>query len=275
MANHCFLIDCGEGTQFKFNQYKLSKMKVSHIFITHLHGDHVFGLPGFLTSLILLSRIDPITIIGPSGIKNMMDHIFEATHAKFNYEVNYIETDPETNSVILENEYLSVENIPLHHKIPCNGYIFREKEKQKNIHPHLVAQHQLSGPQIMELKKGNQVETPFGILSPEDALFTKNEPKSFAYCTDTSYLPSIVNIIQNVDLLYHEATYLDDFEIQAMERGHSTATQAAKIAQQANAGRLLIGHPSSKYSSTEELLKEARMIRPDAQFATEGATFEL
>lgn len=275
IAGHCLLIDCGEGTQFKFNQYKLSKMKVSHIFITHLHGDHVFGLPGLLNSLILLNRKEPLTIAGPIGIKAMMDHIFDATHARFNYEIKYIETDTETHSVILDHPDFTVENIPLNHKVPCNGYLFREKERQKNIYPEIVEKHGLTGPQIIELKEGRPITTEQGLLKPEEALYSKRDPRSYAYCTDTSYLPSIIPIINGVDLLYHEATYQEDFEAQALERGHSTARQAALIAKKANVGALLIGHPSSKYSSIEQLLTEAKSVFYNTRFATEGHTFEI
>lgn len=272
--NH-ILIDCGEGTQFQFNKYRLSKMKVSHIFISHLHGDHVFGLPGFLTSLILLSRTEPIIIIGPVGIKKMMEQIFEATSAHFTYEIDFIETDTENSSIILNNENFTVENIPLKHKIPCNGYLFREKPKQKNIRSEIIEKYGLNPAQIISLKNNEKIQMDKGELTPEEALYIKHTPKSYAYCSDTSYLPGLSGHIQDIDLLYHEATYLKDFTIKAAERGHSTASQAAQLAKDANVKKLLIGHPSSKYADVQPLVDESLEIFSNTEFAFEGKTFEL
>ena len=269
------LIDCGEGTQFQFNKYRLSKMKVSHIFISHLHGDHVFGLPGFLTSLILLNRTEPLTVAGPAGIKKMMEQIFEATSSHFTYEIDFIETDTENSSIILYNENFTVENIPLKHKIPCNGYLFREKARQKNIKTEIIEKFELNPTQIIALKNNEIIQTNQGELTPDEALYIKHIPKTYAYCSDTSFLPSLSQLIQDIDLLYHEATYLKDFTIKAAERGHSTASQAAQLAKDANVKKLLIGHPSSKYADVQPLVDESLEIFSNTEFAFEGKTFEL
>lgn len=250
-------------------------MKVSHIFITHLHGDHIFGLPGFLTSLILMNRKDPLYVFGPMGIKVMIQQIFEATEARFNYEVHFIETNAEKHEIILENSHFSVETIPLKHKIACNGYLFREAPRQQNIKEDIIHDYGLTVDQIIALKNGVTIETSKGSLNPQEALYTKCEPKSYAYCSDTEYLPHLASLLQGVDLLYHEATYMSDFTTQAKERGHSTAAQAAELAKNAGIKKLIIGHPSSKYSDVEPFVKEAKEIFENSEFATEGMTFLL
>lgn len=250
-------------------------MKVEVIFITHLHGDHIFGLPGFLTSMILMGRREPITIVGPEGIKMMMEQIFTATEAHFGFEVRYVETDPTQHDTVFEHKKYTVESVPLNHKIPCNGYLFREKDHPMNIREDAIERYQLSPVQIQELKAGKAADTPLGPVRPEDVLYTKRKAMTYAYCTDTTYLPSIIPIIHGVDLLYHEATYMEDFLTQAMERGHSTARQAGKIAREAGVRRLLIGHPSSKYQNVNDLVREARMEYEGAEFAHEGQTYVL
>ncbi|HQN56942.1 MAG TPA: ribonuclease Z [Saprospiraceae bacterium] len=273
--HHEILMDCGEGTIFRLNDLKLSKMKIEAIFISHLHGDHVYGLPGLVTSLILMGRKDPLTIIGPIGIKKMMEHVLESSWTRLNYPLEFIETNPEKQEIVFYTPAYTVETIPLKHKIPCNGYLFRQQQKPKNIREEIVLAYQLNPLQIKNLKSGMVVDTPQGTLHPEDVLYVKHTAKSYAYCSDTVYLPSIIPIIKDVDLLYHEATYLDDFEEKAKERGHSTARQAGMLARQAGVKKLLLGHPSSKYANIEALVKEAQNEFQNTKYATEGLTFEV
>jgi len=250
-------------------------MKVENIFITHLHGDHIFGLPGFLTSMILMDRREPVTIIGPEGIQKMMEQIFTATEAHFGFEVRYVETDPSRHYTVFDHPKYTVETIPLHHKIPCNGYLFREKDHPRNIREDAIEKYRLSPLQIQELKAGKEADTPYGKVRPQDVLYVKRRAMTYAYCSDTTYFPSIIPIIRGVDLLYHEATYMEDFLVQATQRGHSTARQAGKIAREAGVRGLLIGHPSSKYQNVNDLVREARMEYEEAEFAHEGQTYLL
>ena len=186
-----------------------------------------------------------------------------------------VETNPEESIQIFENETFTVETIPLKHKIPCNGYLFREKPRQKNIKEDIVEKYQLNVSQILALKEGKTIETQIGNLTPVEALYTKFEPKSYAYCSDTIYLPELITQLQGVDLLYHEATYTNEFQVQARERGHSTAAEAAQLAKEANIKKLLIGHPSSKYIQVELLVQEAKEVFDNVEFAEEGKTFDL
>lgn len=273
--HHQILVDCGEGTIFRLSDLKLSKMKVEAIFISHLHGDHVYGLPGLVTSLILMGRKEPLTIVGPKGIKKMLEQIFEASWTRLNYPLEFLETDSEKHALVFSTTSYTVETIPLSHRVPCNGYLFRQQERPKNIREEIVSDYQLNPGQIISLKSGREVETPQGTLHPDDVLYVKHTAKSYAYCSDTVYLPPIIPVIKDVDLLYHEATYLDDFAEKAKERGHSTARQAGMMARQAGVKKLLLGHPSSKYANVDALVQEAQNEFQNTFFAKEGLTIEV
>ncbi len=275
LDHHHILIDCGEGSQFRMNDLKLSKVKLEFIFISHLHGDHVFGLPGLITSMILLGRKELLTIVGPVGIKEFIENISKSSFTHYSFPIHCIETNPEEHQVVLENVTFSVENIPLKHGVPCNGYLFRQKERPLNLKEEVIGKYSLSTKQIIELKAGKSIEVDGGYLHPDEALYVKNRPRSYAYCSDTAYHTTIIPIIRNVDLLYHEATYKQEYQEKARQRGHSTAIEAATIAKDAGAGRLLIGHPSSKYADIRPLVEEARSVFESTEFAEEGRVFDV
>ena len=217
------LIDCGEGTQFRLMERKLSPMKIDLILISHLHGDHVFGLPGMLTSLLLLKRTAPLTIIAPAGIKGLLDSIFHYTYINLTYTLEVIETDPEVACTVYDSERCTIETIPLQHSIPCNGYLIREKGPVWNIYKEKITEYDLSIIEIKQLKARQQVHRPDQIITPEEVLYIKRKPGSYAYCSDTIFVPNLAKQLDGISLLYHEATYADDLSAQAAERGHSTS----------------------------------------------------
>lgn len=273
IGHHSILVDCGEGSQFRMNHLKLSKMKIETIFISHLHGDHVYGLPGLVTSMILLGRKEPLTIVGPKGILKYMEQIAESTFTHFNFPIYYIETTPSLFQMIYENDTFSAYSIPLSHKVPCNGYLFREKDRPLNIREEVIHEYQLSTEEIIALKEERSIQTKKGILSPGEALYIKHRARSYAYCSDTSFRPEIIPMLNGVDVLYHEATYLDEYKEKAIQRGHSTTCDAATIAKESGVRKLLLGHPSSKYPDVDILVQEAKTIFEATEFAVEGHTY--
>lgn len=270
-----YLIDCGEGTQMLMEKYKVRKSKIDHIFISHLHGDHVFGLPGLLTSYILLGRKDPLFIFGPPDTKRFIESVFSFTHAKLTYELHITEVDNLSHKLIFENEHIIVHSIPLNHRVPTSGYKFTRKKGLRKIRSEAISLYNLNVDQIKAAKSGDDVVSG-GITIPNDKV-TYGEPYeySYAYCSDTKYAPEIVPFITGVDLLYHESTYLSDLEIQAAERYHSTARQAADIAREARAGQLLIGHFSSRYNDLNAFLEEASTGFSNVQIAREGNFYNI
>lgn len=275
LDHHHILMDCGEGSQFRMNELKLSKVKLEYIFISHLHGDHVFGLPGLITSMILLGRKESLTIVGPIGIKDFIENITKSTFTHFSFPIHCIETNPEEHQLVLEEATFQVENIPLSHGVPCNGYLFRQKERPLNLKEEVIGKYNLNTKQIIELKARKSIAVDGGYLHPDEALYVKNKARSYAYCSDTAYHSAIVPIIRNIDLLYHEATYLEEYQEKARQRGHSTAIEASTIAKDAGVGRLLIGHPSSKYADIRPLVEEARSVFEATEFAYEGRVFDV
>lgn len=271
----CLLMDCGEGTQFRLKTFKCSPMKIDYIFISHLHGDHVFGLPGLLTSYILLRRTHELTIVGPKGIKGFVETIFHYTYTTLPFPLKIIETDPTVSKLIFENTDFQAITLPLDHSIPCNGYLFREKQGHYNIDKSIISEYQLTIQDILQIKDGYTIETIKGKLEPYQALYQKKTPASYAYCTDTAYRPDLADLLLGVDTIYHETTYEHDLAEKARERKHSTSHEAAITAKNANAKMLIIGHLSSKYPNHFKILEECRAVFPNTHYAFEGCTFIL
>jgi len=269
------LMDCGEGTQFRLKKLRISPMKIRTICISHLHGDHVYGLPGLLTSFILLRRTEPLVLIGPSGIRDFIYAVFSSTYTTLPYPLEIIETDTLHFGQVYETEDFSIFNIPLVHSIPCNGYLFKSKQGTANIKKELINEYHLDVEEIKRLKANTSVRREDHLITPEEVLYMKNPPVSYAYCSDTAYDNSICIYIEGIDVLYHESTYMSELADKARERGHSTSYDAAQIALEAKVGKLLLGHPSSKYASVDSLIEEARLVFPNTEFATEGVTYIL
>ena len=271
-----FLIDCGEGTQMRLSDYHVKRSRIQRIFISHLHGDHFFGLPGLITSYGLFGRKDPLVIHGPYGIHDILVKVIEVTNINLNYDLIIEEHDSSAPAVIVEDQYLCVSTIPLKHRVPTTGYIFREKVMPRSINRDGVQKFEIPFQDFEDLQHGKDWKSPDGrIISNSLLTHPGRMPCSFAYCSDTAYFPEIIEHVKDVSVLYHESTFLDDLREKAERRGHATAMQAAEVAEKANAKLLILGHFSSRYQDVSVFEKEASRYFPNVIAAREGMTIEL
>lgn len=267
-----FLIDCGEGTQMQLARYKIKRGRINHIFISHLHGDHYFGLIGLLTSMGLLGREQDLHLYGPPALQQIISLQLEvaSTSLPFNIRFHTIEKE----GIILDQPKFSVECFSTQHRIPCFGFIIREKKKPRKINRDAVVAADIPAVYYERLKNGDDYETHDGqIIKNETVTFANTPGRSYAFSADTIYDPSIAEKTKGVTMLYHEATYLKDLEERAAARYHSTTGQAASIARKAEVQQLLIGHFSSKYESVDDFLTEAQSVFANTQLAIEGTTY--
>jgi ribonuclease Z len=268
-----FLIDCGEGTQFRMQEFQIRKNKIRNIFITHLHGDHIFGLAGLLTSMAMAGRTEPMTI-APFGLEPMIQSIFQYSYYKSPFPIDFQVVDTTKTDVIYENEVVKVTGFPLNHRVPCAGYLFQEQPFPKNIRPEKIKEYAIPFQQIKAIKAGNPFETIDGrIILNEELTLPALKPRSFAYCADTTYFEPILETIQGVDLLYHETTFMADMTEHATLSGHSTALQAGMIAAKAAVNQLVTGHYSSRYIDLNPILEEARSVFPNTVLGIDGQTY--
>lgn len=271
-----FMIDCGEGTQLQMRKYKTRISKLHSIFISHLHGDHVFGLPGLLATLSLLGRTSDLNIYAHKEMNLFLDPFIKYFGNQFSYKINLIPLDPHDHQLILENNSIRVFSFPLKHRISTNGFLFEEKEPPRHIKREMIDFYDIPYRQIKDIKLGSDFVTAEGKLIKNEILTTPPaSPRKYAYCSDTAYSPEIIPYIQNVDVLYHEATFAEADSVRAQETFHSTARQAAEIAKAANVKKLIIGHFSSRYNELDELLSEAIAVFPATELAGEGKVIEL
>ena len=275
--NRHFLIDCGEGTQRQMRKHKIGFSKINHIFISHLHGDHFFGLIGLISTFGILNREKELHIYGPKGLKEVTQLQLKVSKSYSKFEIIYHELTSKESEVIFEDDKVSVTTIPLNHRVYTNGYLFKEKEKLKKLNIDNVKQYpEIETCDYHNIKAGKDVTLESGeIVKNEELTLPPTKSKSYAFCSDTSYKEDIVPIIKNVDLLYHEATFLSDREDLAKKTKHSTAKQAAQIAALANAKQLVIGHYSSRYSNINLFKKEASAIFSNVILAEEGKKVSL
>jgi ribonuclease Z len=271
-----FLFDCGEGIQMQMLRYETKFAKLNHIFISHLHGDHYLGLIGLLSSLHSWGRKNDLYLYAPPGLKEILSIQFRYQETSLNYKIVLHETDSSRAYTIFEDDKMKISTIPLEHRVPCTGFLVKEKPKLRNLIKYklpkdILLQH------IHQLKLGNDVfDTEGNLLYKADEFTTIQEKaKSFAYCTDTKYDESLVPLLQDVDLLYHEATFTEELVLRAKETFHSTAAQAATIAQLSNAQQLVIGHFSSRYKTTEKFLTEAKAVFENTFLSEEGRLFDV
>ena len=262
MEERAFLIDCGEGTQVQLRKAKARFSKINHIFISHLHGDHCFGLPGLIASFRLLGRETPLHIYAPKGIKEMLETIFRITETHKGFELIYHELESKKSVRIFEDNRLEVFTIPLNHRIYCNGYLFREKPKERHLNMQEISKYpEIETCDYHHLKLGKDFVLSDGYLLKNEMLTTEpSKSVSYAFCSDTRYLESILPIIENVDVLYHEATFLHELKEMADYTGHTTALEAARIARKANVGKLILGHFSNRYHDLNVFTDEAREV---------------
>lgn len=270
----CFLIDCGEGTQIQMRRNKISFSKIRHILISHLHGDHFYGLIGLISSMNLMGIKSDLHIYSPSELKDLiqpqLDHIRgEMTVKPIFHPLNF--KKPQR---ILENKNIEVFSFPVKHSIPCSGFLFKEKPKAVNIKKEMIKVYNIPIAKIKEIKAGNDFIAENGQIIPNERL--TNSPavsKSYAFCTDTAYHPPIAELIKGVDLLYHEATFLEKLKDLAGKTLHSTAKEAAQMAHLAEAKKLLIGHFSARFKNIDDFEKEAREIFAKTEAAVEGKKY--
>lgn len=270
-----YMIDCGEGAQRSFQKMRLKFSRLRHIFLTHLHGDHVLGLPGLLSTLALGDTGGRLTVHtfaeGAEILKKILD--FFARDLSYELDFNIITPD---DAVILETAALTVRTVRLHHRVPCVGYVFEEKPKLRHIRRDMIDYHQVPVSKIRDVKEGADFVKPDGTVIPNGMLTSAADPSlSYAHIGDTSYLPGVGERIGAVDLLYHETTYLEAHSREARERFHSTARQAALVARECGAKRLLTGHYSSRYKDDEAFRQEALEVFPDVVLGREGLRVDV
>ena len=256
-----FMIDCAEGTQLQLRKLRVPFTKIQAIFISHIHGDHCFGLIGMISTFGLLGRTAPLHIYAPKALEKMLEMQIEMFCNDLGYEVVFHAVDTKENKVIYDDRSLTVETVPLCHRVPCAGYIFREKPTLPHIRRDMIDFYQIPLSQINNIKAGADWTTPDGTLIENSRLVSPAEPpRSYAYCSDTAYLPHLHELLKGVTTLYHESTYAEDMMDNAVKYCHSTARQAAMVAKAAGVSRLLLGHYSSRYTNEEILLNEAQEI---------------
>ena len=265
-----FMIDCGEGAQLQFRKSHLKFSRLNHIFISHLHGDHCFGLLGLISTLNLLGRTAELHIHSPKGLETLLTPMLDFFNRQMTYKVLFPEFDTKEPMLICEDRSLTVTTIPLRHRMPCCGFLFAEKRRPNHIIREMVDFYQVPVYELNRIKNGADYVTPEGKTVSNNLLTRPSAPsRSYAYCSDTIYLPSIVEQIKGVDLLFHEATFANEDAPRAKETFHTTAAQAAEIARRAEVKKLLIGHFSARYEDENVLLQEASAIFPDTQLAKE------
>lgn len=266
-----FMIDCGEGAQIQLRRSSLSFERIGHVFISHIHGDHCFGLIGLISTFGLLGRKATLHVHAPGELEAMLKTQLQLF---FNYDIGYsVEfhaVDTQRQEVVYEDHSLTVETIPLDHRMPCAGYLFREKPSLPHIRRDMIDMYGIPVSQINNIKAGQGYTLPDGTFIPHEKLVTPPDaPRSYAYCSDTRYMPQLHLMLQGVDTLYHESTYANDKKDGAEKYFHSTAEQAATVARDAQVGKLLLGHYSARYTDETILLNEARNVFPNAFLTNE------
>jgi ribonuclease Z len=266
-----FLIDCGEGTQLQLRKYKAKFSRLNHIFITHLHGDHVFGLPGLISTLNLLGRKNDLHIYTHPHLEKLLSQYLSYFFANLDFSIIYHPLNLASYQLIYEDNKVEVYSFPLKHRIPTCGFLFKEKQKLKNIRKEMIDYYNIPLKEIAGIKDGKDFITESGDIILNDRL-TIEPPssKKFAFCSDTAFNIEILPYIKQADLLYHEATFSEEDKERAIETLHSTAKDAATIAQMANVKKLIIGHFSARYKDISSLLEDARSIFPNTEAAEDG-----
>ena len=270
------MIDCGEGTQMQLRRSRIRFTKLSAVFITHLHGDHCFGLIGMISTFGLLGRTAKLDVYAPKELEHMLQEQMRMFCHNFDYEVVFHAVDTRKQQVVYEDRSLTVESIPLEHRMPCCGYLFKEKATLPHIRRDMIDFYQIPVSQINNIKAGSDWITAEGETVPNSKLVeAADQPRSYAYCSDTRYIPTLHERIRGVTALYHESTYGEDNLLMAEKYYHSTARQAALVARDAGAGKLLLGHYSSRYEDENVLLNEAKQVFENSFLCDEQMVFEL
>lgn len=276
IRNRMFLIDCGEGTQVQLRKNKLKFSKINHIFISHLHGDHLYGLVGLISTFMLLNRQTDLHVYGPKGIKEIVLLQLRYSNSFTGYNLYFHELESKESEVIFEDDKVIVKTIPLQHRIYTNGFLFQEKPKERKLNVAAVEAYQIDKAYYRKIKYGGDITLDNGQIIPNAEISFDPEPtKSYAFCSDTAYHEAIVPLIQNVDVLYHEATFLESEADKAEKTMHSTAKQAATIAKLANVKHLILGHYSTRYSSIDLFQQEAEAVFSNVLLGDDGKVFDF
>ena len=269
--NELFLIDCGEGTQVELRRHKIKFGKIKHVFISHLHGDHFYGLVGLISTFMLLNRKTELHVYGPKGIKEIVLLQLKFSNSWTGYPLYFHELSATEPQVILKTRKVTVETIPLKHRIYANGYLFREKPKPRKLLMEEVEKYDIDVAYYKGIKKGKDAVLEDGRVIPNVELTEDPEPpKSYAFCSDTAYNPVLAQQLKDVTVLYHESTFLEEHAYLAAPTGHSTAREAAAIAREANVSHLILGHYSTRYESIEAFKMEAAEVFPKVQLSDDG-----
>ena len=271
-----FMIDCGEGTQIQLRRSRIHFSKIIAVFISHLHGDHCFGLPGMISTFGMTGRTAPLHIYAPAAFEPILDQTLSFFCQGLEFKVVFHAVDTTQNKVVYEDRSLTVETIPLQHRIDCCGFLFREKPILPHIRRDMIDFYKIPISQINNIKAGADWVTAEGEVIANSRLTTPAEPaRSYAYCSDTRYIKTLHELVKGVSTLYHESTYSAEDAERARLYWHSTSQDAARVARDASVGKLLLGHFSARYNNESQLLEEAKEIFPNSYLTCEGATFDI
>ena len=271
-----YLIDCGEGTQIRMRQMGVKTARLGHIFISHLHGDHCFGLIGLISSFGMLNRTADLHIHAQPDLEKILKPQLMYFCQDLPFDVIFHNINPRKNELIYEDRSIQVFTIPLKHRVPCCGFLFEEKPRDRHIIREMIDFYHIPTWRIPKIKQGEDFITEEGEIIPNNQLTTSPEaPKRFAYCSDTAYSEKIIPMIEGVDCLYHEATFMVDEAIRSNQTEHSTARQAGEIARKANVKKLIIGHYSARYNNQNELLDEAKTVFENTVLGEDLTIYEV
>lgn len=277
-SNKYFLVDCGEGTQVQLRKAKVSFLKIGHILISHLHGDHYFGLIGLISSMHLLGRVADLHVYAPLDLQEIIQVQLRASFTQLRYKLIFHELASKESEIIFEDKNLEIHTIPLKHKILTNGFLIKEKPRPRKAKSDKLKFYEVPHYKIDGIKMGDDFVTSEGELIPNNKLtFPAEESRSYAFCSDTAYREKIVPLIEGVDVLYHETTFLEKESALAKKTYHSTAKQAGSIARQAQVGKLLIGHFSARYTDENynHFIEEVRTEFQNVEISEEQKTYDI
>lgn len=271
------LIDCAEGTQMQLRKFGVKFSRIKHVFISHLHGDHFYGLIGLISTFSLLNRQNELHVYGPSGLKEIIQLQLKLSKSWIDYPLHFHELNSDSSELILDSEKIEVRTVPLRHRIYTNGFLFREKPALRKLNMEVISKHpEIDICDYQNLKDGRDFTDTHGtVLANSELTIDPPSPLSYAYCSDTTYSEAVATMVQNVDLLYHESTFLEQHVDLAETTRHSTAAQAAKIASMAGAKKLILGHFSSRYKDVNLFLQEAQQHFADCELCEAGKVFEV
>ncbi len=276
VSERIFLIDCGEGTQLQMRRFNVNFSRINHIFISHLHGDHVFGLMGLISTFGLLNRKVDLHIYAHEELEKLLTPHINFFCTDLSYKVVFHHLNHKEKEVVLDDKHITVESFPLSHRVPACGFLFKEKPKLPNIRKEAISKYNLSISEIVRIKNGDDLIDESGHLVPNyELVLPPPPPRSYAYCSDTKYTGRTAGYVKGVSLLYHESTFSEEMRKLAKTTGHSTAAQAAKVAVDAGAKKLLLGHFSSRFRDISVFENEARQVFPNSVAVTDGAVYEV